>query len=267
MRFNKKIWYTLIIMGLVLILTSIVFASEVSVMDKIKERGKLIVGTAPGYFPFEMIDDKGKLIGFDIDIANIIAEELGVELELENYKFPTLISALQVGKIDIIIAGMTIIPSRALSATFTDPYFDNSLIMLIHNRHKGVKSWSELDKKGIKIAVPLAQTADLYASKFFKNAEIRRFEGEEKVALAVINGQVDATIHDESSGLIYAKRNPENIFPLLEEHCLQSAGFVIPLNDYAFKFWLDAFLVHFRQSVKYDDLYNYWFIDMPWLEE
>lgn len=267
MRINKNIWSVIIIVGLILMLTGVAFASEVSVMDKIKERGKLIVGTDPGYFPFEMIDDKGKTVGFDVDIAKAVAKELDVNVEIVNYKWATLISALQMGKIDIIIAGMTITPSRALQVSFSIPYFDCGLAMLVNTKHEGIESWSELDKKGMKIAVCLGQTSDFYATKFFKNAEIKRFEGSEKIALAVTIGQVDAAIHDSPWVLTIAKRNPENKFPLLEEHGLQSLGFAIPLNDFAFKIWLDSFLVHFRQSAEYDDLYNYWFIDMPWLEK
>jgi len=267
MRFNKNVWFIIIVVGLILMLTGIAFASEVSVMEKIKERGKLIVGTTPGYFPFEMIDDEGKIIGFDVDIANAMAEELGVKVEIVNYQWAALISALQIGKIDIIIAGMTITPSRALKVSFSDSYFDCGLAMLVNKKHKGVKSWSELDKKGIKIAVSLGQTSDFYASKFFKNAEIKKFQGSEKIALAVTNGQVDAAIHDEPWVLVYAKKNPEKIFPLLEKHGLQSLGFAIPLNDFIFKTWLDSFLIYFKQSAEYKDLYDYWFINMPWLEK
>jgi polar amino acid transport system substrate-binding protein len=267
MRFNKNVWFMLIIVGLILMLTGIAFAGDVSVMEKIKEREKLIIGTDPGYFPFEMVDNEGNIVGFDVDIAEAIATELGVELEVSVMQFRNLISALNMEKIDMIIAGMTITPGRALEATFSDSYFDCGLAMLVNEKHKGIKSWSELDKKGVVIAVSIGQTADFYSTKFFKNAEVRRIEGSQNCALAVSNGQVDAAVHDSPWVLVYAKKNPDHVFPLLEEHGLQSLGFAIPLNDYAFKIWLDSFLIHFKQSAEYEDLYDYWFISMPWLDE
>ena len=60
----------------------------------IKQRGKLIVGTATGYYPFEMVDKDGKLVGFDIDLAKAFAKTLGVEAEFQNYSFAGLIPAL-----------------------------------------------------------------------------------------------------------------------------------------------------------------------------
>ena len=60
---------------------------ENTAVTELKKKGKLVVGTASGYFPFEMVDKKGDLIGFDVDVAKAIAKELGVEVEFQNYAF------------------------------------------------------------------------------------------------------------------------------------------------------------------------------------
>ena len=73
----------------------------------IKAKGKIVVGTATGYYPFEMADKNGQLVGYDIDVAKAIAKELGVTVEFQNYAFSGLIPALQAKKVDIVIAGMT----------------------------------------------------------------------------------------------------------------------------------------------------------------
>ncbi len=81
-------------------------------VEKIKARGKLIVGTSADWPPFEYIDEKGNVIGIDIAIAKKIAEALGVELEIKDMKFAALIQALKAGIIDMILADMTPTPER-----------------------------------------------------------------------------------------------------------------------------------------------------------
>jgi len=256
----------LISLTLVLLISSLGVAAEESTLDKILDRGKLIVGTAPGYFPFEMIDDQGDVMGFDIDIAKAIAEKLDVELEVKNFQWAGVIPAIQSRKVDMIIAGMTITPERALKVTFSESYFDTGLAMLVNKENSEVESWSDLDKDSMKIGVCLGQTSDFYAEQFFENAEIRKYQGSERLAMAVTSGKVDAGIHDEPWVLIYAKKNPKNIFALTESRAKQSLGFALPKNDLVFKTWLDSFLTYYRQTPEYQQAYNYWFVDMPWLE-
>ena len=92
-------------------------------LQEIKDKGKLVMGTSADYPPYEwhlIKDGKDEIIGFDIDIAQAIADELGVELEVKDMAFDGLIPALSTGKIDMIIAGMNATEERKQSVDFTD---------------------------------------------------------------------------------------------------------------------------------------------------
>jgi len=263
----KKMLNCFVILVLLFALTISVSAGEMTTLEKISERGKIIVGTAPGYFPFEMIDDNGEVMGFDIDMAEAIASELGVDLEIKSFQWSGVIPALQTGKVDMLIAGMTITPGRALKVTFSDPYFDTGLAMLVNNNVEGITSWEELDNEDSKIGVCLGQTSDFYAESYFQNAEIAKYQGSENLALAVMSGKVDAGIHDEPWVLIAAQKNKDKTYAVTEVHAKQSLGMTLPHNDLEFKVWIDSFLTYYKQRPEYQESYNYWFVDMPWMDE
>ena len=87
-----------------------------SVMDSIKEKNKVVVGLSADYAPYEFhIIENGqdKIVGFDVNLAEEIAKDLGVELEIKEMEFDSLITALPAGKIDLIISGMNPTPKRA----------------------------------------------------------------------------------------------------------------------------------------------------------
>ena len=81
--------------------------------------------------PFEMTDVDGNFIGYDIDLGKAIGESLGVEVEFKQYEFSGLIPALQVGEIDILLAGMTIRGDRAAAVSFSDTYFATGQVLMV----------------------------------------------------------------------------------------------------------------------------------------
>jgi polar amino acid transport system substrate-binding protein len=96
-------------------------AKAESVIDDILERGKIIVGLST-FVPWAMRDKEGNLIGFEIDVARQLAEDMGVEVEFVPTAFDGIIPALLAGKFDIIITGIVLKPQRNLTVNFSDPY-------------------------------------------------------------------------------------------------------------------------------------------------
>ncbi len=93
----------------------------------------VVPGTAPGFAPFEMVED-GELVGFDIDLLGAVAAEGGIELEgWQQFEFSSLIPALQDGNIDVIAAGMTITESRQQQVAFSDPYYSSDQSVLVQS--------------------------------------------------------------------------------------------------------------------------------------
>jgi len=123
-----------------------------SALEKIKDRGKLIVGTSSGFPPFEMANGS-KIEGFDIDLAQKIADRLGVELEVQDLSFDVLIQSVIDGKIDMILAGMTINADRNESVLFSMPYFSQGVnqSVIIKNTTTDIESIDDLAGKTITV--------------------------------------------------------------------------------------------------------------------
>ncbi|MDZ4906989.1 transporter substrate-binding domain-containing protein, partial [Clostridium perfringens] len=92
----------------------------------VKEKGKLVVGLSADYAPYEfhiMKDGKDEIVGFDVEIAKEIAKDMGVELEIKDMKFDSLVAAVPTGKIDMVISGMSPTEERKKAVDFSDIYY------------------------------------------------------------------------------------------------------------------------------------------------
>ncbi|MBT1247180.1 MULTISPECIES: basic amino acid ABC transporter substrate-binding protein [unclassified Thermosipho (in: thermotogales)] len=185
----------------IVFMVSVFFTASLS---EIKERGVLIVGTEPTFPPFEFVDQNNSIVGFDIDIAKKIANELGVELKILNLPFDSLIPAIMSDKIDLIIAGMTITNERAKVIDFSIPYFNaNQSIVVRKGENFSPKSLEDL--KGKKVAVQLGTTGDLVVSKI-KGIKVTRFQKFTDAFLELQNKRVDAVVLDEAVANAYVKK-------------------------------------------------------------
>ncbi|SHH47540.1 basic amino acid ABC transporter substrate-binding protein [Thermosipho atlanticus] len=176
-------------------------------LAEIKERGKLIIGTEPTFPPFEYVNEKNEIVGFDIDIAQKIADELGVELEIVNLPFDSLIPALMSDKIDLIVAGMTITEERAKVIDFSIPYFNANQAIVVRGNEGFMPATLE-DLKGKRVAVQLGTTGDLVVSDI-KEIMVTRFQKFTDAFLELQNKRVDAVVLDEAVANAYVKTFPK----------------------------------------------------------
>ncbi|MBI2567533.1 MAG: transporter substrate-binding domain-containing protein [Candidatus Schekmanbacteria bacterium] len=246
--------------------------ARTSALEEILTRGTLRVGLEAGYVPFEMIDRKGELIGFDVALAHLMAEKLGVKLELVNTNWDGIIPSLNTGKFDIIMSGMTRTLERARAVNFSNPYFiTGQTLLLSRSRADGVQAYRELDAKVRVIAVKLGTTGDFAASRLLSQAEIRRFKTEAEAALEVSSGRADAMVYDSPYVAIYARRDPERVRAILTPFTTENLAFAIRKGDPDFLSWLNLFLEEIRHDdpveSSYDKLQRTYFVDMPWLAE
>ena len=118
--------------------------------EKTEEKQVLVVGTSADYAPFEYVDTavSDEIIGFDIDLANLIADELGYELEFTNADFNSLIPGLQADKYDFVIAGMTPTEDRDEVVDFSTPYYETEQYM-VFPKDSGISSLEDLSGKKV----------------------------------------------------------------------------------------------------------------------
>lgn len=108
--------------------------NKTSLQDRIRENGKLVVAVSPDYAPFEfkaLVDGKDTIVGADIELAQAIADELGVKLELSAMNFDNVLSSLQTGKADIAISGLSYTKERAKVYDFSEAYYETENAILV----------------------------------------------------------------------------------------------------------------------------------------
>ena len=189
---------------------------------------------------------------------------MGVEVEFQNYAFSGLVPALQAKKVDMVLAGMTITDKRKEVVDFTDVYFVSGQAMLINKNVPNVKKWEDLDKKGNVIAVSMGTTADQTASKMFKNAEVKKFDGSALAGLEVLNGKAVAVIHEVPWVAIYSRMHTDKTYAVLEPFTTENLGIAVPKGNKALVDEINKFLATYKQSAEYKKSYDYWFVNMGW---
>ena len=178
-------------------------------LQEIKDSGKLVVGTCADYPPYEwhlVQDGEDKIIGFDIDIAQAIADELGVELEVQDMDFDGLIPALSTGKVDMIIAGMNPTEERKQSVDFTDIYYTQKDALVIKSEDaKDIRS--EDDLKKASLATQKATIQETYLLENFPDTEIQSVPKLNTAILYLVTGKSDAVLMVETVARRYVEEN------------------------------------------------------------
>jgi len=174
-----------------------------TVLDEIRARGELVVGSDAAYPPFEFVDKDGNIVGIDIDIAKAIADHLKVKLRVVNTSFDGIIPALLAKKFDMIISAMTITPERAKQVDFSIPYYNAGQLITVREDDNRIKS--EKDLQGKIVAVQLGTTGQFYAESLPGIKEIRKFETVDGAFWELKNGRVDAVIADDLTSLAFVR--------------------------------------------------------------
>jgi polar amino acid transport system substrate-binding protein len=237
-------------------------------LAKIKKAGKIVVGVyGGGTTAFTIIDYKGELVGFNIDVAKYLAEGLGVEVEFIDYEWSGLIPAILSDKVDIVVANMTITAERAAKVNFSMPYFESAISIMVNKNTPGIKTWQDLDKEGMIIAVQMGTTGEYAAQRLFKNATIKSFTGSVEAGLSVNTGKANAAVMDQPWIAVWSKKNADSVYACPEILTKQKIGIAVKQGKPELLQYVNTAIEALRDTSVYDDMYNKWFVDMKWLNE
>ena len=174
--------------------------SEVVPMSK-----KIVVGTDPTLQPMEY-KENDKLIGYDIDLSNFIAKELGVQVEFKNILFDNLFTALEQKQIDMIISAVTITPERQQKYDFSDQYLNAGQVIITKKDNISIKSTADL--RGKNIATQKGTTNETSALKYTSDSLVIRYPDFEQATKALVDGKADALFTDLPSAKGITLINP-----------------------------------------------------------
>jgi polar amino acid transport system substrate-binding protein len=237
-------------------------------LNSVLKNGSLRVGVSL-FTPWVLKDKSGDLVGFEIDVANQLAKDLGVQLELKEFDWDAIVPALLNKEIDIIVAGMVITPQRALKVNFSQPYA-NSGIGLATNLAltKDFTGLGDLNRKKVKIGVVTGTVAEDVAKRLFPQATIQSFLKSEQAVQSVVKGKIHAYIEHDPMPTFLALEHPGEIDEPLSEPLLSTkAGFAVNKGDPDFINFLNAWIIARDADAWLTSAHNYWFESLQWREE
>ncbi len=230
-------------------------------LSDVEARGKLIAGVKTDFPPFGYVDASGKNVGFDVDLAHAFAKAMFGDSEAVEFAPVTSgnrIPFLQSGKIDIIMASMTMTDERAEVVDFSEPYFlSGSIVMVpIDSDITGVDDFA-----GKKIAVIQGSVQDSMVEELAPDAERIKFGKVSEAVLALKTNRADAYVHDDIVILSVIKDNPdmkavgEPLRPL-------PFGLAVRKGDTEFHEWMNAQVAAMKSDGSFDALWDKWFGDV-----
>jgi len=246
---KKTVFLLLLFVGVPLVMFS-------AVVGEIKSRGYFLVGLSADFPPFEFVNEKGEIVGFDVDIAREIAKKLGVELKVVEMTFDGLIPALLTKKIDAIISGMTITEERRKVVEFSDPYFEAGQVIVVRkDSNFRPKSYEEL--VGKTVAVQLGTTGDLEVSKY-QGVKVVRFDKFTDAFLEVRAKRADAVVLDSATAKAFVEKNPDFVIssPVLSS---EHYGIAVRKEDQDLLAVINDTLKELMEKSIYNSLLSKWF--------
>lgn len=246
------------------------YAQEKSRLDEVMARGKVIVGVTSEAPPFGFIDEKGELVGFDIDIAKLVAKNLFKDespsrIEFVKQGFAARWPNVESGAVDFGIQVTTILPDRVLRVGFTRPYIDSGIVLVV-KKSSPFKLLKDLDNAKYTTAVLTNPQQSERAKLHFPKAKILVFDSVAAEVTALKTNRADAAQLDTPVARWYAKQNPE--LRILEQAMMPPTNNAIFLKLGDFKWWqvLDTLTGEMTGGSlfpEYSAIYEKWFGTKP----
>ena len=261
--------FALIGLMTIMLLTSFiggaVASDNESTLETILKRGTLKVGMST-FVPWAMKDKTGQLIGFEIDVATRLAEEMGVKVEFVPTKWSGIIPALLMGKFDVVIGGMGILPSRNLKVNFTIPYDYTGMSMVASQTlAKGFDTLEDFNKSDVIIAARLGSTAVTAAKKYLPKAQLRMFDDEAQAYQEAVNGRAHAVVGSAPTPAFQAIKHPDKLFmPLTSTFTKEPIGFALKKGDVDTLNYFNNWIRYVESEGWLNERKHYWFETKAW---
>lgn len=226
-----------------------------------EEKDVYTVATDNSYAPFEFInEDTNELEGFDVDLVTALADEVGIEIEIQQLEFDGIVAGLGSGKFDIGIAGMTITDERKENIDFTESYYEAGLILAVTDDHDDIESIDDVDDK--TIATRVGSTSEDYLEENTE-AEREAFPEITDAYQAVMQNKVDAVLYDLPNVQYYSNKETGGDLKTVGEKLTgEDYGIGFPKGSELRDDFDDA-LATLKEDGTYGDIYEEWFGERP----
>jgi polar amino acid transport system substrate-binding protein len=234
-----------------------------STMEKIVRTGKMTIAVQTQGPPVSFVNKAGKRTGLAVELARMMAKDMGVELVVQDYDWKGLIPALKSGKADFIAADMTPTAKRHMQIVFTEPVFYSETIAF-SKADKGFKTWKDLNKKGTSVGATQASSWADTARKMISNAKLKEYAGgTAQTVQAVIAGRVDAGISDRATIASFVNSN-KDLVVLDGQLAKEPLGFAVRPDSLHLLHALNNYKRLIELDGRLEQMLQYWWNSTDW---
>ncbi len=237
------------------------------VVDRIRKSGEIRIGMAGDYPPLNVRTRSGAIIGLDADLARALAIILEVELVVVDMPFAELLPAVQSGKVDAAISGITMIPSRNLDVAFAGPYFvSKKSIMGRAEKLIDVATVADLDPRSVTAVALEGSTSQAHVEKMLPNATHIWAKTQDEAVDMVLKGAADVMIADSPVCAFALLRNPgAGLIAIESAFSYEPIGVAVPSNDVLFLNLVENYLRTLEGLGLLSNLRSKWLEDPSWI--
>jgi ABC-type amino acid transport substrate-binding protein len=226
-----------------------------NLLDEIKDRGSLKVGMILAFEPQMYRDENDEPAGYDVELVQMLAEDLGVELEISDLEFEALIPGLLAGQFDMVSAGLVGRPERLEQLWFTCPYVPYRQVVVINNE-SGITSLNDVNSADLTVTALIGSTAANLVSTQFPDAELLELD-QAPAFLEVASGRADAIVVEEYLAIPFVAENPTTSVLNPDDPFAQEYGaWAVPRGDMVWLEYVNGWLAYNISNGVLDGLYT-----------
>ena len=239
------------------------------VLDRIQQRGELIVGTMGNMPPLNMTSKDGEIFGLEPDLARMLAKAMDVKVKFVTKPFNELLPALQNGEVDMVLSGMTITPERNRKVAFIGPYFISGKAFLTKVKTIAYADEAkDANNPNTKIVTLKGSTSQAFAEAFLDKTTLYKTGTYDEAVDMVLQDKVHAMIADYPICVVSVFRYPDaGLLSVVTQLTYEPIGIAIPANDPLLMNWTRNTLNNIEGSGIMDELKLKWFARGNWLNK
>jgi polar amino acid transport system substrate-binding protein len=239
------------------------------VLDRILAKKELVVGTAAGMPPLNMTTKDGRIVGAEVDLVRTFAGAMGVKLTMKPMPFDELLPALDAGKVDMVLSGMTMTPRRNLKTAFAGPYFESGKSILVKTANAaGMNNLVKINSPDKTLVALKGSTSQEFAQELLPKAKLVLVETYDQAVAMVRDDKAMAMIADLPICLVSVYRYPEaGLITLDKPLSYEPIGVALPPNDHLLLNWVQNILNAMDKSGDLKSIMQQWFQTGDWVKQ
>jgi polar amino acid transport system substrate-binding protein len=236
------------------------------VLAQIAKTGKIRIGMSGGQPPYNVVSREGKLIGMDVDIAGLLAKSLDVQLDLVQMKFNELLPALESGKIDLVISGMTATLQRNMRAAFVGPYHITGKSILTRSETIAALGSNDLNREDLRIAALKGSTSEDFVKRVAPNAKVVATDTYDDAIDKLLANKAELFVADASIIMLSIMRWPDaGLTAAQRPLTIEPIGIAVPASDPLLLNLVENYMSALESSGALEKLEEKWFKSGGWL--